>query len=178
METAIITLEQRELENGPDGIRVEGYTELLTYYLLQDELCNAKFLWKRVPSNMKQNAEIDAVWNVGKRLWTKDMPGFYEAASAFQWSAPIAPIMNQLKETVREKTIRLIGRAYSSIKPQDIATMLGITLPEVETLVNSRAWKVVDGMIEPTECVSEDVPISSSEEQIGKLTDYVAFLEN
>lgn len=96
MEAIVSTLERRELENGPDGIRVQGYSELLAYYLLQGELCNAKFLWKRVPSNMKQNPEIDAVWNVGKRLWVKDMPGFYQATNAFQWSAPIAPIMQQL----------------------------------------------------------------------------------
>jgi len=179
METVVSGLEQRELENGPDGIRAEGYTELLAYYLLQGELCNAKFLWKRVPSGMKQgHPELEAVWEVGRRLWTKDMSGFYQAAGGFQWSAPIAPIMNQLIEAVRQKTIRLIGTAYSSVRPQDVSTMLGLALPDVEVLANTRGWKVVDGMIEPVEFIPEDTPISSGEEQIGKLTDYVAFLEN
>lgn len=74
--------------------------------------------------------------------------------------------------------VRLIGTAYSSIRPQDVSTLLGVTLSEVERVVISRGWTINDGMIEPCECEAGDVPMSSGEEQISKLTDYVAFLEN
>lgn len=62
IEELINNLEQCELENVPNGIGVEGNTELLAYQLLPDELCNAKFLWKRVPQIMKhQSPEFEVV---------------------------------------------------------------------------------------------------------------------
>lgn len=91
------TLERRELDNGPDGLTVQGYTELLAYYLLSGSLPNAKYLWKRVPSTMKSSSpELEAVWAVGRRLWVKDMPGFYQAIAAYQWSSSISPIITKL----------------------------------------------------------------------------------
>lgn len=74
--------------------------------------------------------------------------------------------------------VRLIGTAYQSIRPGDVGTMLGLSNEQVESLVGERGWKVNNGMIEPVEVPEEETPFCSGEDQIGKLTDYVAFLEN
>lgn len=74
--------------------------------------------------------------------------------------------------------IRLIGTAYTSIRPLDVAALLGASLAEVEELVREKGWAVSDGLIEPKEPFPEEVNLASSECQIGKLTDFVSFLEN
>ena len=79
-----------------EPLRLEHYTEVLASYLLQNDLCNGKFLWKRVPLEMKTNEELAAVWRVGQKLWAKDMPGFYAEVQAFPWGPSVAPIMTQL----------------------------------------------------------------------------------
>jgi len=173
-------LEFRELEGlGPDGFSAEGYTELLANYLLQGDLANARFLWKRTPLTKKQqHPELASVWSVGQRLWQRDMLNFYLTARSFQWSPAIAPIMAQLIESIQEKMVRLIGTAYTSIQVDDVAILLGITPAEVEALATARGWTKIDGLLQPTEVPPEELVLASAEEQLGKLTDFVTFLEN
>jgi hypothetical protein len=73
---------------------------------------------------------------------------------------------------------RLIGTAYTSIRPLDVAALLGISLVDVEVFVTEKGWTISDGLIEPQEPPPEEVTLVSSECQIGKLTDFVSFLEN
>jgi len=99
MASALVTaLEAKEIDAAqPNTFTVEESMELLAYYLLQEDLCDAKFLWKRIAPAHKENQELIAVWEVGKKLWTKDLPGFYVTVQAFPWSERIAPIMAKLK---------------------------------------------------------------------------------
>jgi len=178
--TTLDILEFQELQGlGPEGFSAEGYTELLATYLLRGDLCDAKFLWKRIPPLKKQqNVELAAVWSVGQTLWLRDMPNFYLTARSFQWSATIAPIMAQLIESIQEKMVRLIGTAYTSIQVDDVAALLGITAEETGALAISRGWTMNEGLIQPTESPPEELVLASAEEQLGKLTDFVTFLEN
>jgi len=180
MATALEILESRELEaTGPDGFSPEGYTELLANYLLLGDLCNARFVWKRIPALKKQqNLELAAVWSVGEALWKKDLSTFYQTARSFQWSPAIAPIMAQLIESIQENMVRLIGTAYTSIQFDDVAGLLGISGPEAEVLAQSRGWTKNDGLLQPVESPPDETVLASAEEQLGKLTDFVTFLEN
>ena len=96
MEETIVHLEFQELETLSEELPAETYAELLASYLLQNSLCNAKFLWKRIPVTTKANPELVALWQVAQKLWLKDMPGFYRDVQSFQWSQSIAPIITQL----------------------------------------------------------------------------------
>jgi len=179
MDDAVGHYEHQELSMlATDALRPENYTELLASYLVQNDLCNAKFLWKRIPAEMKTSEELAAIWRVGQKLWLKDMPGFYAEVRSFPWSAATAPVVNQLIEFQRESNIRLIGIAYSSIQPLDVAKLLGVSVEEAETLVLSRGWTKSEGMIIPEEPPVETIKITSAEDQLGKLTDFVTFLEN
>lgn len=72
------------------------YTQLLAIYLLQNDLCNAKYLWKRIPQTVKStHPEIHNVWKVGQKMWQRDFPGIYEALNK-QWSNDLAEIMQKL----------------------------------------------------------------------------------
>ena len=38
-------------------------------YLLRDELDSARFLWKRLPNEVKADPELQAMWAVGTAMW-------------------------------------------------------------------------------------------------------------
>jgi len=58
--------------------------------------CNAKYLWKRIPQNVKNShAELAFVWKVGQKMWQRDFPGVYAALSV-DWSENVRHIMQAL----------------------------------------------------------------------------------
>lgn len=62
--------------------------------------CNAKYLWKRIPSNLKTaNEELGRIWLVGQRMWQRDWSAVHVALNA-EWSEDIADIMAALKGTI------------------------------------------------------------------------------
>lgn len=62
--------------------------------------CNAKFLWKRIPSGVKMgDYELQNMWRVGQCMWRRDWPGVHEALN-FEWSNYVAERMNALKGTL------------------------------------------------------------------------------
>ena len=73
---------------------------------------------------------------------------------------------------------KLIGTAYTSIRPGDAAVLLGITEADVLAKAHEQQWAIADGLIEPVEPVPEEVEPSSAEDHLGKLTSFVTVLEN
>jgi len=83
-----------------------------------------------------------------------------------------------ITELVQEKTLKLIATAYTSVRPEDVSVLLGVEVPQVEEIIINKGWTVSEGLIIPVEPISEEALISPSEDQIGKLTEFVSFLEN
>ncbi|KAJ0181900.1 hypothetical protein K1T71_002622 [Dendrolimus kikuchii] len=174
-------LEKQELE-APTGVASPStYGQLLAIYLYQNDLCNAKFLWKRIPQNItSSNPEITAIWAVGQKLWKKDLAGTYQALAAYNWTEPVANIIRALEEKIRERTFNLIGRSYSSISLDTVVTMTGLSRDAVLHACRDHKWTVnEDGVtINPTPPVQPGPLHTSSEDQLFKLTEFVSFLEN
>uniref|UniRef100_A0A0K2UJP3 COP9 signalosome complex subunit 8like [Megachile rotundata] n=1 Tax=Lepeophtheirus salmonis TaxID=72036 RepID=A0A0K2UJP3_LEPSM len=87
-------LETTELDapNGRPGSDV--YAKLLAVYLQQNDLCSAKFLWKRIPEeNKAENQELEKIWNVGKALWNRDQPGTFRGLLNTDWSENVKSLM-------------------------------------------------------------------------------------
>ncbi|CAL1294968.1 unnamed protein product [Larinioides sclopetarius] len=151
-------LEKQELE-APDGIATpQVYGQLLAIYLLQNDLPNAKFLWKRIPQNIKDdNPELGKLWIVGQKLWQCDSDVY--VALAEEWPEHLKPIVSAIKDVTRNRALRLISKAYSSITVEKISAFLGLSSED---------------------CIEDNKPEDTfqSEEQLAKLTDFVAFLEN
>lgn len=175
-------LEKAELE-APDGIAsAQTYAQLLAVYLYQNDLCNAKYLWKRIPSDLKTgNAELGKIWVVGQRMWQRDLPGVHVALNA-EWSEDVFDIMAALKDKVRERAITLISKAYSSLSLTVFASMTGLTLEEARQLVVERGWTVDGTMVQPCKMKKEesnlDTDFCLTEDQLQKLTQIFSFLEN
>uniref|UniRef100_G1MV70 COP9 signalosome subunit 8 n=2 Tax=Meleagris gallopavo TaxID=9103 RepID=G1MV70_MELGA len=187
--------ETQELE-APGGIATPlVYGQLLALYLLYNDMNNARYLWKRIPPAIKSaNAELGAVWSVGQRIWQRDFPGIYTTIGAHQWSETVQPIMEALRDATRRRAFGLVSQAYTSIVADDFAAFVGLPVEEAVKGVLEQGWQadfstrmvmpkkpgVLEASFNRFIPSSEPAPVPPipNEQQLARLTDYVAFLEN
>ncbi|XP_068752314.1 COP9 signalosome complex subunit 8-like [Montipora capricornis] len=170
--------EQMELDGNASG---EVYTQLLAVYLYQNDTCNAKFLWKRTPDEIKVSTpELAKLWNVGCHMWKRDFPSIYTAMKE-EWSPAVQPIITALQEKLQRRAFDLVSNAYTSIRADDLALLMGVTTEAAVNAAVSSGWTndPATGMITPkmTEPTQKEIPLTS-EQELALLTDYVSFLEN
>jgi len=173
-------LEQQELDSATGVCSAQVYGQMLALYLLQPDLANAKFLWKRIPSAVKtSNVELSQIWAVGQKLWSKEYTGLYESFNK-DWSEPIRPLMDALKESTRSHSFDLLSTAYSSIKASELSVFVGLPLIEAVQAAKSRGWQYDQNLnlLTPVPQVREKMSGISSEQHLSRLTDFVSFLEN
>ncbi|CAH0556698.1 unnamed protein product [Brassicogethes aeneus] len=174
-------LEKQELE-APNGIATpQVYEQLLAIYLYQNDLCNAKYLWKRIPPSVKTSTpQLGNIWAVAQNMWKRDFPAIYKALNAVTWSEPIAETMRQVQDAVRSRAVDLISQAYSSITLETVSAMTGLSQEICAPACIERGWLVEADtkMVHPVRLGREPAGQTSSEDQLYKLTDFVSFLEN
>ncbi|XP_054719758.1 COP9 signalosome complex subunit 8-like [Uloborus diversus] len=174
-----VKLEQEELE-APGGVATpQLYGQLLAIYLLQNDLPNAKYLWKRIPRNIKEdNSELGKIWTVGQKLWQCDSTVY--ASLAEEWPDHVKPILSAITETTRSRALRLVANAYSSISVEKISSFLGLSAEDCVKALSSLGWEIDSTfqIMKPQNNGMKPDDNLVSEEQLAKLTDFVAFLEN
>lgn len=174
-------LEKQELE-ALNGIALpQTYEQLLAIYLYQNDLCNAKYLWKRIPASVKASTtELTQIWAVGQHMWQRDFAAVYRALNAVKWSDTVAEIMMLVQDKVRTRAVDLISQAYSSITLDTVASMTGLTVEVAGAACVEKGWHVEADthMVHPIRPKIESSGHISSEDQLFKLTDFVSFLEN
>uniref|UniRef100_A0A3Q3XAM3 COP9 signalosome complex subunit 8 n=1 Tax=Mola mola TaxID=94237 RepID=A0A3Q3XAM3_MOLML len=159
--------EAQELE-APGGIATpQVYAQLL-------------FLKYCYTSCMQANPELTAIWAVGQHIWQRDFPGIYTAIAAYQWSENILPVMEALRESTRQRAYSLVAQAYTSIAAEDFAAFVGYSVEEAVKGVVSQGWQAdpATRMVMPKKPDPPPVSLVPNEQQLARLTDYVAFLEN
>uniref|UniRef100_A0A5F4VVV4 COP9 signalosome complex subunit 8 n=1 Tax=Callithrix jacchus TaxID=9483 RepID=A0A5F4VVV4_CALJA len=158
---------------------------------------NARYLWKRIPPAIKSaNSELGGIWSVGQRIWQRDFPGIYTTINAHQWSETVQPIMEALRDATRRRAFALVSQAYTSIIADDFAAFVGLPVEEAVKGILEQGWQAdsTTRMVLPRKPVagaldvsfnkfiplSEPAPVPPipNEQQLARLTDYVAFLEN
>uniref|UniRef100_UPI00398F58A3 COP9 signalosome complex subunit 8 isoform X2 n=1 Tax=Pristiophorus japonicus TaxID=55135 RepID=UPI00398F58A3 len=173
--------ETQELE-APGGIATpQVYGQLLALYLLHNDMNTARYLWKRIPQAIKTaNPELGAIWSVGQRIWQRDFPGIYTVISSHQWSDTIQPIMEELRDATRRRAFGLVAQAYTSISADDLAAFVGLPVEDAVKAVLEQGWQADPStrMVVPQKTEPPPVPQIPNEQQLARLTDYVAFLEN
>ncbi|XP_071823287.1 COP9 signalosome complex subunit 8-like [Apostichopus japonicus] len=172
--------EQQELE-APTGIpSPDVYAKLLTIYLLQNDLNNAKYLWKRIPASSKTaHPELGHIWDIGQHLWNRNFVAVYPLLSQ-DWSDEIKPLMDMLTESIRQRIFRLIGQAYTSIAADQFAAYAGLQVDEAIQAVVAEGWEYdnTNKLILPKRPVAAKASPIPSENHIAQLTDFVTFLES
>jgi len=168
--------ENFELESSQNGM-MPLYSVHLLGYLIIDDLVNARYLWKRIPDEIKKvDTEICAIWNIGKSLWLEDTVSFYKNIHSYAWENLTSTLVDILKAKYSERTIELLSNAYSIVTLDTICQHLGLSSGDAINLVKSRGWEEVDGMFKPVPFVQKEGP-SPNIKNLQSLTDYVVFLE-
>ncbi|ETK82625.1 hypothetical protein, variant [Phytophthora nicotianae CJ01A1] len=119
------------------------YASYLLVVLLSKNLNDARFLWKRIPIEIKQmSEELRNVWEVSKALWQRNLAAAY-AAMDYDWSPSLQELVEALKTSTREDAAELLSLAYSAVSVGDAALALGFVRHEdAVQYCSSLGWEV------------------------------------
>ncbi|CAK8683999.1 COP9 signalosome complex subunit 8-like [Clavelina lepadiformis] len=173
-------IENQELDSPQGKLTAEVYREFLALYLLNKDVINAKFLWQRIPFDIKNgDAELQAVWTVGKSAWKHDYAGVHAGVNAYEWSGTVKRIMHQYKVDVQEHCLNLVAGGYTSIKLQYMANILGLSDADTIEAIQRRGWSYLmeTNMIKPVKNKKEINYSFNNEEHLERLTQHILFLE-
>ncbi|XP_052193351.1 COP9 signalosome complex subunit 8 [Diospyros lotus] len=119
------------------------YTIHLLGHIYVDDLNSARFLWKSIPSSIKESRpELVAAWKMGQRLWMRDYAGVHEAVRGFNWSPDTCDLVAAFSELYTKKMFDLLLSAYSTISIQDTALFLGINEDDATKYALQQGWTV------------------------------------
>jgi len=174
-------LEKREIEAPGCRPSNDVYAKLLAVYLYENDLCSAKFLWKRIPDQAKNEyTDLSRIWEVGKAMWKGNLPEVFDSIDSYEWSENEADIMKAVKEIVRDRSIELISRAYTSISVSEFSKYIGMSEENaVSVALKETGWTVNDRekLICPVRRQPSEYKAMLAEKQLTTLTDFVSFLE-
>lgn len=153
---------------------------------------SAKFLWKRIPDDIKQaNSELSIIWLVGKLMWKRNYSEIYGVInSCSSWPNHLKNIMNLIITSTRERATALISKAYSTIHLSEAAKLLGLTNEEMLKLAQDLDWsyenntgfllvkKSYNRSLNSKNKNGTVLALDNGPELLEKLTDYILFLEN
>ena len=155
------------------------YKVHLAAYLLRNDLDRARFLWKRLPAEVKADPELQAIWAVGKAMWQQKHAEVHAKAAAFAWSAPfVAPLVGTLQAQYLQTTFTQLGVAYATVTAETLSAKLGVPAAKVHELANAAGWTAdaVSGAYKPVQPEGESHHTVKLE-QLQTLTAYVSHLE-
>uniref|UniRef100_A0A6I8QW70 COP9 signalosome complex subunit 8 n=1 Tax=Xenopus tropicalis TaxID=8364 RepID=A0A6I8QW70_XENTR len=171
--------EEQELE-APGGIaNPQVYSQLLALYLLHNDMSSPGLVLNNVSYRIA-HSELGGIWEVGQKIWQRDFPGIYTSISACQWSEAIQPVMEAVRDATRRRAFGLVSQAYTSISADDFAAFVGLSVEEAVKGVIEQGWQadLATRMVMPKKPDSAPLSLIPNEQQLARLTDYVAFLEN
>ena len=179
----IEVLELEELTH-LNGAPIELYKKLLMLYLMEFDLINAKFLWKRVPVSLKSDDELTTIWKIGQCLWKREFTEAYNIISSYQWSDSHKEPSQRLYSILQKRMTELVADAYSIIKFDALAKLVGMN-DEMKMLemVNSKQWDIDhDNKLVKIKKPLDDRLATDKDNELPqtlhRLTNYVSFLEN
>ncbi|XP_050545166.1 COP9 signalosome complex subunit 8-like [Daktulosphaira vitifoliae] len=158
----------------------EKYVKLFSSYLLTNELCSAKFLWRRIPEHIKSTPELQKVWLIGKALWTKQYTHANELIN-YKWSDDLEPIMSALKSRLQQDTLKFISTHYENIPLDKFQLFMGVDKNQAEKIVDSEGWTCENGYVIPIAISEPELGLSGSHEVLDRLitlSSFTSYIEN
>ncbi|KYQ91233.1 COP9 signalosome complex subunit 8 [Tieghemostelium lacteum] len=149
---------------------------LITYLIVDGQNTNARFLWKRIPSDLKQKDSLKAIYNIVKNM--TDYQDFYKSLGQ-QFPAEYIPFIAALKESYQLRTFELISNSYSSITIESTCSYLGISADEASQYLLARGWTLdkQSNTLIPTPVKKPGAKLPTGYSQLESLTNSVLFLE-
>jgi COP9 signalosome complex subunit 8 len=173
-------LEDFELEvaSEPGTKETPLYSLQLLAYLLQNELEGARFLWKRIPSDIKKTRpELASLWKIGKNMYLRNYPETWKALHG-NWSGTVKSLVDLLIETFRTRTFELLSKSYTIISLESTANYLGLSPADTLKYVTTRGWEqdAATNMLKPR-VDGPKAPATVGIDSLHSLTEFVVHLE-
>ena len=110
----------------------------MALFLITDDLDGARYLWKRLPTTIKNSSqssaaattEMTALWKVGKSLHEEDMNKFQQLINNRSWSSFSTPFIKDINDAVRIRVLRKVEKAYSVISTTTLCQIMGLSNDE------------------------------------------------
>jgi len=142
---------------------------------LTNDLNNARYLWKRIPTNAKSD-DVKAVWAITQAMWKKNYQEIY-ASLNHQFKNPEKALVDDLLASFRQRTFSLLSDSYVSISVRDASVFLGLNENDAKTFVTQHGWQVQNDIFIPTpqkKVKDQNTGIA----QLQQLGTYFSFLES
>ncbi|XP_050434428.1 COP9 signalosome complex subunit 8-like isoform X2 [Adelges cooleyi] len=167
LDVGFITEELEANEIDSYTLSITNYSKLFASYLYNNELCSAKFLWRRMPDNIKNTPELQRVWSIGKALWTKKYTQANELIN-YKWSESLESIMVALKRRIQQDTLKFISVYYDAISFHQFQSYMGVDKDQAERIIESEGWLCENGFVVPVATSEPEQGLSSSNEILDR----------
>ncbi|KAN0035354.1 hypothetical protein ACTA71_004619 [Dictyostelium dimigraforme] len=172
--------QKQEIESKNIDLIKSYYGVYLFSYLINNDVINAKHLWKRIPNDLKQsNQQLKNIYTIIKAISQTNPTITYTSLSVNNIGEDYTPFITTLKENFQQRTFELISNAYSSITVNDCCSYLGISPEDTIEFTTSKGWEhdKASNTLKPTPIQKQLSGLPSGNQQIRSLTNYVLFLE-
>ncbi|XP_050426967.1 COP9 signalosome complex subunit 8-like [Adelges cooleyi] len=130
-------LEATELEVGI--LPHDDYVRLFVIYLLNKDMCANKFLWRRIPAEMKCSAELQRMNMISQALWNQ-LSAEAMKLTDFNWSEGLKPVISTLKESIRKEALDIIRESYSAISVDLFQISMGTDREQAIQIAQQLDW--------------------------------------
>ena len=96
-------------------LQTSAYHFQLAVLLVLDQLEFAKYLFKRVPKEVREKDSLQAIWDVGCSQWRREHTAVYKKVAEGKWSPVLRPFMQAVASNYRRKQVELVSKSYTSI---------------------------------------------------------------
>eukprot|EP00793_Prasinoderma_coloniale_P005457 PRCOL_00004865-RA len=112
-------------------------------YLLAGDVSNARFVLRRAPQAARESdADLRAAWELGVAMEGGDTVCAQRILASHGWSASMKPLAEAVAEALRERTLALIGQAYTTIALGKCVEALGLPEADCAERCTAAGWRV------------------------------------
>lgn len=142
----------------------------------------AKFLWKRIPSRLKDsNSELSKLWAIVQNFVLRKYAVAFQIANQLTnfSNDDLRTLFGYFTERMREKIFGLIQEAYSSIRIKDLANLLQLDEEKIEKISLQMDWEIDENKIylKPKKLPPTEIFQINNQLQLEQLTKIVSFIE-
>jgi COP9 signalosome complex subunit 8 len=157
------------------------YCCFMLCYMIENDLNNCRFLWKRLPTSIKKSSgELKSIWTIAKNLWNKNYEGFYQSvqhALQGEKNENLKQLLQILVQRLQMRTIELVSTAYTNIKSSKLCKLLGVNPDNLSSIIGPLNWKFDNDVYYPKKLLASPPKPLTGLNAIQSITKRSVFLE-
>lgn len=118
------------------------YSVYICAFMMEGRFPEARFLWKRIPQELKKTNDVQESWRIASSLMAKDWPTFFEMLERASLSDLVVVAMKELTKKVRAKSVSRLAKCYTSCDKDTLCKSLGMPGSEVSQFCASMGWEL------------------------------------